>query len=87
VTDSGFQIVTGISTGALIAPFAFLGPDYDPLLREVYTQFSTDHLTEPRGPLLIVRGDAVTSTRLLRGEDAGGAVLDDDAVRRVRAHR
>ena len=24
-----FKLVTGVSTGALIAPFAFLGPDYD----------------------------------------------------------
>jgi predicted acylesterase/phospholipase RssA len=41
-TRPEFQIVTGISTGALIAPFAFLGPEYDPVLREVYTQFSTE---------------------------------------------
>ena len=25
-----FEVVTGVSAGALIAPFAFLGPDYDP---------------------------------------------------------
>ncbi len=40
-TQSGtrpvFEVVTGISAGALIAPFAFLGPDYDPQLREVFT--------------------------------------------------
>ncbi len=32
-----FDAVTGISAGALIAPFAFLGPDYDPPLTEVFT--------------------------------------------------
>ena len=32
-----FKIVTGVSTGALIAPFAFLGPAYDDALREFYT--------------------------------------------------
>jgi hypothetical protein len=32
-----FAIVTGVSTGALIAPFAFLGPDWDDRLREAYT--------------------------------------------------
>lgn len=32
-----FQVVTGISAGALIAPFAFLGPGYDGALREVFT--------------------------------------------------
>lgn len=33
-----FDLVTGVSAGALIAPFAFLGPDYDPQLREVFTE-------------------------------------------------
>jgi hypothetical protein len=37
-TRPEFDIVTGISAGALIAPFAFLGPDYDPQLREVFTE-------------------------------------------------
>lgn len=32
-----FAIVTGVSTGALIAPFAFLGPDWDDKLRDAYT--------------------------------------------------
>jgi len=32
-----FKIVTGISTGALIAPFAFVGPSHDEALRKVFT--------------------------------------------------
>ena len=40
-TDAGtrpvFKIVTGVSTGALMAPFAFVGPPYDQVLREFYT--------------------------------------------------
>ncbi len=32
-----YEVVTGISTGALIAPFAFLGPRYDNLLKDLYT--------------------------------------------------
>jgi predicted patatin/cPLA2 family phospholipase len=32
-----FELVTGVSTGALTAPFAFLGSSYDPQLRAVYT--------------------------------------------------
>ena len=35
-----FKLVTGVSTGALIAPFAFLGPKYDATLKEVYTTIS-----------------------------------------------
>src|SRR5262245_51959304 len=37
-TRPNFKAVTGISTGALIAPFAFLGPEYDAPLRQVYTK-------------------------------------------------
>lgn len=32
-----FTIVSGISTGALMAPFAFLGPQYDATLQDLYT--------------------------------------------------
>lgn len=44
-----FKLVTGISTGALIAPFAFLGPKYDATLKEVYTTISPKDVLEPRG--------------------------------------
>jgi Patatin-like phospholipase len=36
-----FKTVTGVSTGALMAPFAFLGPAYDDALREFYTTTRT----------------------------------------------
>ena len=36
-TRPDFTIVSGVSTGALIAPFAFLGPAYDPYLTDIYT--------------------------------------------------
>jgi predicted acylesterase/phospholipase RssA len=36
-TRPEFSVVSGVSTGALIAPFAFLGPAYDATLRDVYT--------------------------------------------------
>ena len=36
-TRPEFKVVTGMSTGALIAPFAFLGPRYDYVLQRVYT--------------------------------------------------
>ncbi len=47
-TDHGdrpkFKMVTGISTGALIAPFAFLGSRYDNVLRQVYTGVTSDDI-------------------------------------------
>lgn len=43
-TDTGkrpeFDIVTGVSTGALIAPAAFIGPKYDGLIKDIYTNVS-----------------------------------------------
>jgi predicted acylesterase/phospholipase RssA len=39
-----FDVVTGISTGALIAPFAFLGPKYDDFLRTEYTTTTTEDI-------------------------------------------
>lgn len=43
-----FDLVTGISTGALAAPFAFLGPAYDQQLQEVYTRYATKDLVTPQ---------------------------------------
>jgi predicted acylesterase/phospholipase RssA len=49
-TQSGkrptFTIVSGVSTGALIAPFAFLGPAYDETLRKVYTDGDAGSLVQ-----------------------------------------
>jgi hypothetical protein len=36
-----FKIITGVSTGALMAPFVFVGPDYDAALTEFYTTTSS----------------------------------------------
>ena len=42
-----FDVVTGVSTGALIAPLAFLGPDYDLLMRRFYTEIGPDDILTP----------------------------------------
>lgn len=39
-----FEVVSGVSTGAIIALFAFLGPEHDEALREIYTQYETDDI-------------------------------------------
>ncbi|HKD46918.1 MAG TPA: patatin-like phospholipase family protein [Rhizomicrobium sp.] len=43
-----FELVTGVSTGALTAPFAYLGSSYDPQLRTVYTDMDASHVLEKR---------------------------------------
>lgn len=69
-TESGtrpeFNVVTGISAGALIAPFAFLGPAYDAPLRDVFVGVApTDVLIIPRtvvAAFSILFGEAVADT-------------------------
>jgi predicted acylesterase/phospholipase RssA len=59
-TRPEFKLVTGISTGALIAPFAFLGPKYDATLKKFYTTLSPKDVIEPRSFLGGVLGDAMS---------------------------
>ncbi len=69
-TDSGirpeFTMVTGISTGALIAPFAFLGPAYDEALKEIYTGVSTKDILTPRRILTGLTSDALADSAPLQ---------------------
>lgn len=44
-----FDIVTGVSTGALMATMAFLGPQYDDMLREFYTTQTNDKIFRSKG--------------------------------------
>jgi predicted patatin/cPLA2 family phospholipase len=48
-TRPRFKLVTGISTGALIAPYAFLGSAYDAKLRAAYTTVSTKDIVKIPG--------------------------------------
>lgn len=77
-----FKVVTGISTGALIAPFAFLGAKYDQKLKAVYMNISAKDIYEERG-LLGLFSDAMSDTtplwRLIR-RSAGQEMLDDIAL-------
>jgi predicted acylesterase/phospholipase RssA len=60
-TRPKFDVVTGVSAGALTAPFAFLGPKYDPALKHVFTESHTNDiavLTPVRG---ILGGSAMSS--------------------------
>jgi Patatin-like phospholipase len=53
LTESGkrpeFAVVTGVSAGALIAPYAFLGPAWDHQLMEIYTRGTGEHVLHSRG--------------------------------------
>jgi predicted patatin/cPLA2 family phospholipase len=65
-TRPEFTMVTGISTGALTAPFAFLGSDYDDILKKVYTTTSTKDILKKRNILFAFFGDAISDTMPLK---------------------
>ena len=84
-TDRGdrpeFFMVTGISTGALMAPFVFLGSDYDDVLRRFYTQTQTRQIATPRIFKGIFGGDAFASTAPL--EHLLNEVVTPEVVARI----
>ncbi len=43
-----FDVVTGVSTGALVAPLAFLGSEYDPTLKSLYTTIKNEDIFKIR---------------------------------------
>src|SRR5204863_9039106 len=52
-----FDVVGGVSTGALLATHAFLGtPADDAVLEEMYTQITKDHIYKDRGILTLITG-------------------------------
>ncbi|MCC6889662.1 MAG: patatin-like phospholipase family protein [Hyphomicrobiales bacterium] len=65
-TRPAFDIVTGISTGALTAPFAFLGSAYDAQLRAVYTTYGGADIARLRGPLTALGSDALADSTPLQ---------------------
>lgn len=64
-TRPAFDLVTGISTGALTAPFAFLGPDYDPQLRAVYTETAPHEILLRRSITAALFNDAMADNEPL----------------------
>jgi hypothetical protein len=57
-----FNVVTGVSTGALTAPLVFAGAQYDDRLRAAYTGITAEDVLSPRGLLAILTDDAVADS-------------------------
>lgn len=80
-TRPRFDVVTGVSTGALIAPLAFLGAEYDQRLRQLYLSDQARDLVD-----INWRGFGIFSPSLLRGEGLRRVVeedITDDILRRI----
>ena len=85
-TRPEFTMVTGVSTGALTAPFAFLGSDYDDELKTVYTTITTKDIVKKRGLIAAATGDSVADTTPLKNLIAKTITVDMiDAI--AREHR
>jgi predicted acylesterase/phospholipase RssA len=59
-------MVTGVSTGALSAPFAFLGAEYDDKLKELYTTTKTSDIVKERSILTAAFRDSLADTTPLQ---------------------
>jgi len=64
-TRPEFKVVTGISAGALIAPFAFLGPRFDDVIRRVATSIGKDDVFRSRGLLAGLASDGMADSEPL----------------------
>jgi len=61
-----FDLVTGVSAGALIAPFAFLGSAYDRQLTEIFTRYGSDDIYESNLLAGALGGSAIASSAPLK---------------------
>jgi predicted acylesterase/phospholipase RssA len=89
-TRPDFKIVTGVSTGALQATVAFLGPQYDLALKEVYTEYATKEIYKLRPPLLSLSQDALNSSLPLKqiiDNFVDEKMLADVAAKHASGHR
>jgi predicted acylesterase/phospholipase RssA len=85
-----FDVVTGISTGALAATYAFLGPEYDRRLCQLSTSITAADIYRRRPRLTVLWSDAVASSaplaRLLEGQ-IDATVLQAVAVAHAQGRR
>jgi len=83
-TESGnrpqFDVVTGISTGALMATAAYLGPEYDWLLRS-FTEVSNDDIYTSNGITAWVSEESLYDTTPLRNMLA--RLIDENVLKAV----
>ena len=65
-TRPAFSVVSGVSTGGLIAPFAFLGSQYDDTLKEVYTSGIAESLLDDPSIIRVLFGSGLFGNKRLR---------------------
>ena len=76
-----FKVVTGVSTGAITAPMAFLGKDYDDIAEQLYTTMSTKDVMKMNGPLRALFGNSLASNKPL--EKQIKKYITDDMLKKI----
>ncbi|MBX9655650.1 patatin-like phospholipase family protein [bacterium] len=64
-TRPTFDTVTGVSTGALVAVFAFLGPEYDDELRQSYTEINSAGIYHAKPLFIALFSDSLNDSKPL----------------------
>lgn len=65
-TRPEFDVITGVSAGALASPFVFLGPEYDEILFEVYSNLGNEDIYNTQIFSGLFGGTAILDTRPLK---------------------
>jgi predicted acylesterase/phospholipase RssA len=89
-TRPKFKIVTGVSTGALMAPYAFLGAEFDPALKHFYTTTDSRRVFLVRSLRHILSGESLADTGPLAetlNEQIDAAFLERIAAEHRRGRR
>jgi len=76
-----FKLVTGISTGALMAPFVFLGPEYDIELERLYTSVRNRDIYRRRSVFKLGKAESLARSTPLA--ELIASFVDQEMVRRI----
>lgn len=85
-TRPEFTMVSGISAGAILSPFAFLGSEYDHVIKDLFTKYDTEATLKKRNLLKAITRDAFSDSSPLRNVLSG--FLGPEEVAKIAAeHR
>ena len=76
-----FKLVTGISTGALIAPFAFLGGEYLDIVANFYTNVSDKDIFKKKRFSNIIHSDSLASSQPLQAIIR--EIIDEEFIKKI----
>lgn len=76
-----FKIVTGVSTGAIMAPLVFLGEDYNETMKTYYTTKGTKDVFRVKGPFGVLFGDSLANSNPLAAQIE--SLFKDETLRKI----